>query len=1045
MEPIHSVHMQTVGDNESQYTKNEVERAKLARSIMLEMGCSSAATLIKLTRGLMSNLPISAEDVYRATKIYGPMLGAVKGKTRIKKAGQVIVEHIPRPVESNVTLHCDLMFISEIPFLISVAMPLGIVMCNFMTSKGQVPMRDALNGQLKQLKSRFFTAVRILVDGEGAVFALRDNLAAAGVVLEGVSRNQHVPAVEVRIKIIKNIFRSIITSLPYKLPKFLYKYLVFFGVSRVNMYPVSSRVDPTPARELFTGRKLNYAKDVRIGFGEYCQIDAFPFPRNDATKSRTRGALSLDPRGNLQGSVRFYLLGDTKTARVTVVTRDTWVKMVVTNDVIDHINYTAARAEEVAESEPDNVEGIEAFEPEVVANEQAEPDLGEDMKKVPLVSYKDAAMELKQVAREHRLEEPPTRFTSDVHVPVDDVEDVLEELPVEVVVRDVRRGRLEGREAQREEALRRDEQRRAERRRARLAPPVVSEFVETVPPQPPPDESSSAFISALVEVYANISYKKGLMKYGDRAMDAAEKELRQMLEQDVWSPVLYGDLPADQKKKVIRSFMFLKEKFTPEGLFDKLKMRLVAGGHMQEKQELEITSSPTVSLTAVHIIFTYAAAHDMIVVTVDITGAYLNASMKHLDILMRIDPELVDVLIKINPTYAGFRGRDGSMIVKLKKALYGCVESAKLWYDLLAGRIIAYGLKRCTIDECVFRLEDAEGNVLMIVALYVDDLIITSKDQSLIDEFNVFLRKEFKTITENVGDKQNYLGMTFNIDRVKKQVEVTMEKYVEDVIDMSSHLSGCAKTPATSNLFDVDDSSPVASDLESQKFHSVVAKVLYLAKRARPDLLTTISFLSSRVKDVRLEDIEKLNRMLRYIRGTKTLGLVLIADPNGKLVAYVDASFGVHILDDGKSQTGVFVTMGSGPIFVKSAKQRLVTKGSTEAELVAVSDALPQLLWIREFMLELKLIPPDLPITLMEDNQSTIALIKRGRPVAEATRHIKIRHFFISDKCKLGEVVVIYVRTEDQIADFFTKGLVGITFFRLRSLIVCFIPSSTGR
>lgn len=993
----HEAYVQTVEDNEKLYTKDQVERAKVARRVMIELGCTSAANLIKLARGIMMNLPVSAEDVYRATKIYGPLLGAVKGKTKIRKAGKVIVEHVPRPVESVLTMYSDLMFIAKIPFLISVVLPMGLVLGNWLESRSEKHLLAAFNGQLRQLRGRFFEVARILVDGEGGIYAIRELLAQAGIVLEPVGRNQHIPEVEIRNKVVKQIFRSVITSLPYKLPKFLFKYLVFFALSRINLYPVSSRADPTPARELFTGRKIDYKRDVRIGFGEYVQIDAYPNPRNDATKPRTKGALSLDPRGNLQGSVRFFVLGSEK-KKVTIVTRDTWVKMVMTPEVVEYVNEVAKDCEENPGQQ--QVEEV---------NDVPPGDQVDGAVNVPEVVEEEAKEAVEEAAADAGIVEPPRQLTTDYHVPVENVPDVLDMAGVDEDVEDVGVG----------------------------GTVPTDEFVRDLEEKPPPGEDIVDVLLHCVkfnhEVFTQMSYKKGLKKHGTRAMNAAEKELRQMCDQDVWDAIMLSSLPIDKRKKVIRSFMFLKEKFKPDGSFDKLKMRLVAGGHMQEKLDMEIVSSPTVSLSAVFIVFAFAVKLGMTVVTVDITGAYLNAYMGASEVFMRIDPELADVLERIDTKYKSFRNGDGSIVVKLKKALYGCIESAKLWYELLSSKLVQFGLKKSAYDECVFS-NIVNGELQLIVAVYVDDLLIAGRSKVLVDDLVKFLEMEFKTITLNVGVRQAYLGMNFCIDYASGRVEVSMEKYIDDVIAMSEGLQGSAKTPATSDLFVVDETSALVSEKEKKKFHSMVAKLLYLAKRTRPDILTVISFLATRVKCTTEQDLEKLNRLLRYIRATREFGLSISAS-NDHLVAYVDASHAVHTAS-GKSQTGLYVTVGSGPVFVRSSKQKLVAKSSTEAELIAISDSLPQLLWIREFMLEQKLISEGVPVMIMEDNQSTIALIKKGRATGESSRHINVRNFFVSDRQNMKEVKVVFVRTEDQVADFFTKALQGGLFKKFRGVVV---------
>ena len=83
---------------------------------------------------------------------------------------------------------------------------------------------------------------------------------------------------------------------------------------------------------------------------------------------------------------------------------------------------------------------------------------------------------------------------------------------------------------------------------------------------------------------------------------------------------------------------------------------------------------------------------------IDIAGAYLNAEMSDQEVLMRLDRTMAVILIKIKPEYKGFLCNDGTMIVRLDKALYGCVESPKLWYDELSGTLLDLGYKRNPVD-----------------------------------------------------------------------------------------------------------------------------------------------------------------------------------------------------------------------------------------------------------------------------------------------------------------------------------------------------------
>ena len=111
--------------------------------------------------------------------------------------------------------------------------------------------------------------------------------------------------------------------------------------------------------------------------------------------------------------------------------------------------------------------------------------------------------------------------------------------------------------------------------------------------------------------------------------------------------------------------------------------------------------------------------------------------------------------------------------------------------------------------------------------------------------------------------------------------------------------------------------------------------------------------------------------------------------------------------------------MGKGAIHARSSKQKLVSKSSTEAELVALSDEASPVLWMRNF-LELQGYQMQ-PATIYQDNMNTIALAEKGRSTSDRTRHINIRYFFIKDKINSNERRIEYLPTEEMVADALTK------------------------
>jgi hypothetical protein len=294
------------------------------------------------------------------------------------------------------------------------------------------------------------------------------------------------------------------------------------------------------------------------------------------------------------------------------------------------------------------------------------------------------------------------------------------------------------------------------------------------------------------------------------------------------------------------------------------------------------------------------------------------------------------------------------------------------------------------------------------------------------------LRKEYKRINVQEGPKVDCLGMIFDYTE-PGAVSISMGSMIDELIQaIGISDQDKAKTPANTDLFNVDESSPLLEVLDHKKFHSAVALALYVAKRGRPDLLLATSFLSTRVQKPTLEDLKKLKRMGAYLNSTKDLKLRLSADEALKIQAFVDASYGVHI--DGKSHTGGTDTLGKGSFTSTSTKQKIVTKSSSEAELVGISDRLSPLI-ANKYFLEYQGYKVG-PIKLAQDNRSTIVMASKGKPIGKRTRHIAIRHFFIKDRIDNDDVELVNVRTEDMVADYFTKPLQGALFVKMRDIIM---------
>jgi hypothetical protein len=231
--------------------------------------------------------------------------------------------------------------------------------------------------------------------------------------------------------------------------------------------------------------------------------------------------------------------------------------------------------------------------------------------------------------------------------------------------------------------------------------------------------------------------------------------------------------------------------------------------------------------------------------------------------------------------------------------------------------------------------------------------------------------------------------------------------------------------PAPENLFTVDDDCQKLPEEMAADFHTIIAKTLYVTKRARPDICLSIAFLTTTVRAPDKDDWEKLRHLMEYLRKDHAQPLILDAENNGLLMWYVNASFAVHRNMHG--HTGRGLTMGRGFPITASTKQKLNTRISTENELVGVDDMMSIIIWTHYFLLSQGY--GIIKNLLLQDNRSSILLEENRRASSsKRTRHINIRYFFIDDRVNMKEISLHCCPTKEMVADFWTKPLQGSHF-----------------
>ncbi len=560
-------------------------------------------------------------------------------------------------------------------------------------------------------------------------------------------------------------------------------------------------------------------------------------------------------------------------------------------------------------------------------------------------------------------------------------------------------------------------------------------------------EYSEEEIIVLGHIFAQqYGLAKGLRKFGDRGEAAVIKELTQLHDRTGFEPIDVNELTPEERETAMDTIMLLTEK--RDGT---IKGRGVADGRKQRSYiKKEEAASPTVATESILISATIDAKERRATAVIDIPNAYIqtpNHKVKehHREAIMKVKGKLAEYLVKVAPEVYGpyivYENGVPVIYLRILKAIYGQIISALLFYRKLRADLEEAGFVVNPYNACVAN-KMVNGKQLTIL-WHVDDLKASHVEEKVLDEFIEWVRKKYEDpgitkLKPSRGKVHDYLGIILDYSEDGK-VKIDMRNYVKGMLEDFPYMDQVDKlkrvsTPAAEHLFNVNEKAEKLPEKLKQEFHTAVAKGLFVCKRARPDLQPTIPFLCTRVKAPDVDDWKKLLRFFKYLENTKDLVLILEADQGPILWNRLlpDAAFAVH--PDYKSHTGICYTLGKGAVTTTSAKQKLNTRSSTEAELVAANEAAVQAMWIRNF---LEAQGYDSKTTIYQDNTSAILLEKNGRESSgKRTRHLNVRYYYIKDCIDKKFLNVEYCPTDDMTGDYPSKPLQGRKFRKHRRAIM---------
>ncbi len=1025
------------------FTKREVVRAQAARKLQNTLGFPSTRNFIDIVNSnVLNNCPITAEDIQNAELLFGPNLGSLKGKT-VRRSGAVVepfVDNVPPALLDrcrDITLCADIMFVNKTIFLITISRQLKFGTGEVLENRKGPTILKAFDAVRKLYERRGLRVRVALMDGEFE--PLRTAFLPLGITLNVASNAEHVPEVERYIRTVKERTRCLYNSVPFKsFPRMMIAEMVYCSIFWLNSLPVADGIsDRLSPRYILVGSTLDFNRHCRLEFGTYVQVHE---DHDNTMASRTVGAIALRPTGNAQGGFYFMSL---ETGRK--LNRNHWTALPMPKDVIDRVHVIARQTgsdhglafgnrrgdlddpdtppiEGVDDDpDPDNIGDAIPIEPNnlepnnIIANPNDNEVVEVEEIEEGIVNPND-----NEVVEVEEIEE------GEIEVEEGEIEGVEEEGEIEGVPYDVAEDDSSIEEANVEapepEVIEVPDDEDIEGEMNQRYGPRTERY--NLRPRKPRDYGH-LHVALEETCMTQYSVRKGLKVFGKEGATAVITEMRQLDERGVIKPKKASLLTREEKRRALMYLMFLKKKRC-----GRIKGRGCADGRKQRVyKRKEETSAPTVAIESVMISCAIDAYERRFVATADVPGAFMHADMDEV-LYMRIDGPLAKLLVEVNPErYKDFLEYEGDtevIYVLLEKALYGTLQAALLFWRDLSGKLLKWGFTLNSYDNCVANkiIDGYQCTVLW----HVDDIKISHVNPKVVEMILSLLNEEYgkeAPLVVTRGEVHEYLGMTLDFS-VPGKCRVGMDGYVEEVVE--EYLSGDqtpASTPAALHLFEVNENQEKLGPQEAAIFHQVTAKLLFLCKRARPDIQTAVAFLTTRVKGPDKDDQKKLQRVLSYLSGTKGLTLTLEATDLSIAKWWVDGSYAVH--NDMRSHTGGTMSLGKGSIYSTSIRQKLNTKSSTETELVAVADVMPQVLWTGYFLKEQGYGVGK--STIYQDNKSAILLEENGRSSSgKRTRHLNIRYFFVTDRISSNEIQVEYCPTGEMRGDFFTKPLQGSLF-----------------
>jgi hypothetical protein len=353
-------------------------------------------------------------------------------------------------------------------------------------------------------------------------------------------------------------------------------------------------------------------------------------------------------------------------------------------------------------------------------------------------------------------------------------------------------------------------------------------------------------------------------------------------------------------------------------------------------------------------------------------------------------------------------------VLRLDKALYGLKQAPKMWYEKIDSYLRNQDFKKGTGDYNLYIIR--QGEKILLLALYVDDLLFTSNCDKWINWFKQQLESRFEMSELNEGEITLYLKA--ESVQVPDGIFLTQRGYAWKVLEQFE-MTGCSpvSTPMVEKLkLATDMSQPY---VDPTYYRSIVRSLIQL-EHTRFDIGFAVGIVSRFMARPQVPHLQAARRILRYIKGTWQYGVLYRRNNHPTLTGFIDSDWAGDI-EQARSTTGLVFCLGDSPITWLSKRQSSTVLSSTEAEYMAMSNACRESTWLEMLATDLGLTVQQ-PITLHCDNEASMKMVLNPQ-ITPRNKHIAAHDHYSRDKVGNGDIQLSYVPTTEQLADLFTKPL----------------------